>query len=302
MIRIGKQFSLLKLEDIRYPKDKAAREQAEKEALQAKKTAVPEKRTRRGCRKKYVKIDQKLVDSLDFESAEPGFEKLRADDRVLATVKGEKPVTVGDLTTALEKKFFHGAERAAEEKKINRRKDQVLEEILNRRVTIMEAKKQKLERTEYFKVKAQENRNGVLFGAFVQKVIAPDVKVGEEELNGYYQAHIGEYTFPEMVRIDGLLFSDRKNGGRGDREVAQGGGFPVAPGERRRAGRSREGGKPAGVQGAVAGRHDVARRGPEGDFRGGAGGLSAVRRSRQRVLRAGSAGTDSLETACPLNR
>jgi parvulin-like peptidyl-prolyl isomerase len=208
LIPIGKQFSLLKLEDIRYPQDKAAREQAEKEALQVKRVSSLKKYTE-GLRKKYVKIDQKVFDSLDFESAEPVFEKLRTDGRVLATVKGEKPVTVGNLTATLEKKFFHGAERAAGKKKINRMKDQVLEEILNKRVTLLEAKKQKLERTEYFKGRAQENRNDVLFGAFVQKVIAPDVKVDDEELKEFYQAHIGEYTFPEMVRVDGLLFSDK---------------------------------------------------------------------------------------------
>lgn len=208
LIRIGKQFSLLKLEDIRYPKDKAARQQAENDALQAKKTRALKAYTK-GLRKKYSTIDRKLFDSLDFDSAEPGFEKLRADGRVLVAVKGEKPVTVGDLTTALEKKFFHGAERAAEEKKINRRKEPMLEEILTKRVVLMEARKQKLERTEYFKAKVQENRNGVLFGTFVQKVITPDVKVSDEELNGYYQTHISEYTYPEMVRIDGLMFSDK---------------------------------------------------------------------------------------------
>ncbi len=224
LIPIGKQFSLLKLEDIRYPEDKAARERAKEEALQIKKATSLRKYTE-GLRKKYVRIDQKIVDNLDFESAEPGFEKLRADGRALATVKGEKPVTVGDLTATLEKKFFHGAERAAEGKKINRRKDQVLEEILNKRVTLLEAKKQKLEKTEYFKVKAQENRNGVLFGAFVQKVIVPDVKVGDEELNEYYQAHIGEYTFPEMVRIDGLLFSDRKTAEEAIEKLRKGADF-----------------------------------------------------------------------------
>jgi parvulin-like peptidyl-prolyl isomerase len=172
-----------------------------------------------------VKVDQKALDNLDFESAEPGFEKLRADGRVLATVKGGNPVTVGDLTATMEKKFFHGAERAAEGKKINRRKDQVLEEILNKRVTLLEAKKQKLEKTEYFKVKAQENRNGVLFGAFVQKVIVPDVKVGDEELNEYYQAHIGEYTYPEMVRIDGLLFSDKRTAEEAIEKLRKGADF-----------------------------------------------------------------------------
>ena len=224
LIPIGKQFSLLKLEDIRYPQDKAARERAEKEALQAKRVSSLKKYTE-GLRKKYVKIDQKALDNLDFESEESAFEKLRADGRVLATVKGEKPVTVGNLATTLEKKFFHGAERAAEKKKINRMKEQVLEEILNRRVTLLEAKKQRLERTKYFKGKAQENRNDVLFGAFVQKVIAPDVKVGEEELKEFYQAHIGEYTFPEMVRVDGLLFSDKKTAEEAIEKVRKGADF-----------------------------------------------------------------------------
>jgi hypothetical protein len=224
LIPIGKQFSLLKLEDIRYPQDKAARKRAEEEALQATKASSLRKYTE-GLRKKYVKIDKKVFDSLDFESAEPVFEKLRTDGRALATVKGEKPVTVGNMATILERKFFHGAERAAEKKKINRMKDQVLEEILNKRVALLEAKKQKLERTKYFKETVQENRNDVLFGAFVQKVIAPDVKVGEEELKEFYQAHIGEYTFPEMVRVDGLLFPDKKTAEEAIEKLRKGADF-----------------------------------------------------------------------------
>jgi len=208
LIRVGNQVSLLRMEGIRFANDPAARAQAEKDALQAKKVAVLKKYTE-GLRKKYLIIDQKLVDSLDYESVEPGFEKLLADDRVLAKVKGEKPVTVGDLTNALDKKFFHGSDRAAQRKRINRKKDQVLEEILDRRVANMEAKRLKLEHTDFYKTKAEDYRDENLFGAFVQKVVVPDVKVVDEDLDAYYQAHIGEYTFPEMVRIDGLVFADK---------------------------------------------------------------------------------------------
>jgi len=224
LMRVGNQFFLLKLVDIRFPKDPTARAQAEKDALQVKKTAALNSYTE-GLRKKYVTIDRKLVDSLDYESSEPGFEKLLADDRTLAKVKGENPVTVGELSKALEKKFFHGAERAAGRKKLNPKKDQVLEEILNRRVTLKEAKREKLDRTEFYKTKTEEYRDGILFGAFVQKVIAPDVKVDEEELKGYYQAHIGEYTFPEMVRINGLVFSDRKEAEEAIEKLRKGADF-----------------------------------------------------------------------------
>lgn len=224
LIRIGKQFSLLKLEDIRYPEDKAARAQAGKDALQAKKVAALKTYTE-GLRKKYVAVDRKLFDGLDYESSEPGFEKMLSDDRALAKVKGEKPATVADLTKALEKKFFHGADRAAERKKLNPKKDQVLEEILNRRVTVKEAKRRKLDRTEFYKTEMEEYRDGILFGAFVQKAIAPDVKVDEEELKRYYQAHIAEYTFPEMVRIDGLAFSDRKDAEEAIEKLRKGADF-----------------------------------------------------------------------------
>ena len=225
VIRTGKQFYLLKLEDIRFPKDNAARLQAEKDALQTKK-AKALKAYSEGLRKKYVKVDRKLFDNLDFDAAEPGIGNLRADERVLAAVKGGKPVTVGDLTAALENKFFHGAERAAGEKKINLKKEQTLEEILNKQVALLEAKKRKLERTEYFKVIAQENRSGVLFGIFVKKVITPDVKVSDEELNGYYREHINDFTYPEMVRIDGLVFAEKGTAEDAIEKLRKGADFP----------------------------------------------------------------------------
>jgi parvulin-like peptidyl-prolyl isomerase len=83
VIRAGKQFYLLKLEDIRFPKDNTARLQAEKDALQAKK-AEALKAYAEGLQKQYVKVDRKLFDNLDFDAAEPGIEKLRGDEHVLA--------------------------------------------------------------------------------------------------------------------------------------------------------------------------------------------------------------------------
>jgi parvulin-like peptidyl-prolyl isomerase len=208
LIPIGRMFSLVKLEDVRYPEDKAARERAEKEALQAKRTDALKAYTD-GLRKKYGKIDRKLLDGIDFDSPEPGIEKLRADMRVLATVKGGKPVTVGELTAALEKQFFHGTERAAAGKKVDARKEQTLDEILTKQVALLEAKRRKFDQSEYFKAMVKENRENVLFGAFVKKVIMPDVAVSDQELKAYFERHVGEYTSPEIVRIDGLLFSEK---------------------------------------------------------------------------------------------
>ncbi len=210
VIPVGDKFALLKLEGVRYPDDKAAREQAEKDALQAKKNAMLQKFSD-GLRKKYAAVDKKLFDGLDYDSSKPGLEKLRADQRLVVKLKGDKPVTVAEFTAALEKKFFHGAERAMEGGKINRKKGLVLEEILSRRVAILEARNQKLDRTAFFQEKIRENDASLLFGMFVRKVIVPDLKVSEEESKAYYNKHIDRYTYPAMVRIDGLMFSDRGN-------------------------------------------------------------------------------------------
>lgn len=210
LVGVGNRFTMLRLEDIRSLEDPAAREKAEKDALQAKRAAAWNAYLE-GLKKKYVKVNGNLLENLDFESPEPGIEKLSKDRRVVAEVKGEKPVTVMDLTESFKNKFFHGAEGAAQKKKINIRKNQVLEEILVKRITLREAKRRGYNRSEYFKNRVGEYRNEILFGAFLQKVVDSDIKVEEAEGKTYYQEHIGEYTTPEMMRIDGIAFSRKED-------------------------------------------------------------------------------------------
>jgi hypothetical protein len=42
-------------------------------------------------------------------------------------------------------------------------------------------------------------------------VIDPDIRVEEAEGKAYYQEHVGEYTTPEMIRIESLAFSKRED-------------------------------------------------------------------------------------------
>jgi hypothetical protein len=210
VIPIGGSFVILKLEDTRFPENSEAREWAEKEALNRKKREVMEDYYL-ALKRKYVKVDQKLLDGLDYESKEPGFQKLLEDRRVIARVKGERSVTVGELAAALKGRFFHGIERAIEGEKVNRRKDAVLEKILRKRVFRREALKQKIERTEAYRNMVKEYESSIIFEAFIQKAVAPDIKVGGAELETFYREHIGEYSYPEMMRIHNLVFSKKEN-------------------------------------------------------------------------------------------
>ena len=210
VIPIKSGFVILRLEDIRYTEDPEAMKQARDEALKRKKVQVL-KDYSNALTKKYAKVNHDLLNRLDYEAKTPGFEALLKDKRVVAEIKGEGPITVGELSLHLKMQFFHGVERAVETKKVNSKKASALEEMVYKRVFRKEALRLGLDRTESYKSKVKEYENSLLFGAFVNKVIIPDVKLKEEEIKAYYNEHIKEYTMPEMMKIDNLVFAKRED-------------------------------------------------------------------------------------------
>lgn len=208
--RITSGFVILKVEDIRFPENPEAREQARYEVLRQKHKEVLQNYGK-VLREKYVRVNQEVLKGLDFESKEPGFERLLKDKRVVAEIKEEKPITVGEMTEYLRQQLYHGVERAAESKKLNRRKAQILDEMLHKRVFQKEALRLGIDKTEEYKNRVEEYENSLIFGAFVQKAVSPDVKLTEEELKAYYEGHIKEYTYPEMMKMSSLVFAKRED-------------------------------------------------------------------------------------------
>ena len=209
-IRVPEGFAIVKLYSVRYPEDPAARLQAEQDALQESKRSWLEQYVA-DLRKKYTEVDREMLESLDYESEKPGFEKLRADQRVVAKVNGTEPVTVADLTEAIQKKFYHGVEGAIERKRINLDLSAILDRLLMERLTLREAKRLKIEETERFQNARRDLEDSLLFGVFLTRVINPDIRVDEEDLKEYYDQHIEDFSFPSMMRIDGLAFGHRED-------------------------------------------------------------------------------------------
>jgi len=209
IIAVGSGFVILKVEDIRYPESQVAMEMAKREALILKKERAL-KSYNDTLIKKYVKLNKKVLGEVDFEAKEPGFQRLLEDKRVIAEIQGEEPITVGELTDYLRQQLYHGVERAIESKRLNERKTPVLDEMLYKRVFRKEALRVGINKTEAYKSRVNEYENSVIFGAFIQKVIVPDIKLKEEELKTYYNDHLKEYTFPEMIKINSLVFAERE--------------------------------------------------------------------------------------------
>ena len=214
VVKIRTGFTILKLEDVRFPDDPKMKEQARMESLRQKQREAFAK-YEKALRAKFVKVNDQLLKSLDFESKEQGMEKLLKDKRAVAEIKGEQPITVGELAEYLKQQLYHGVERAIESKRLNKRKDQSLDEMMEKKVLRKEALRLGIDKTEDYKNKVKEYENSLIFGAFIQKAVEPDVKLKEEELKANYDEHIKEYTHPEMVKMISLVF-----GKRGDAERA----------------------------------------------------------------------------------
>jgi hypothetical protein len=115
------------------------------------------------------------------------------------------------MTEYLRQQLYHGVERAIESKRLNTRKHQILEEMLHKRVFLKEAVRLGIDKTVGYKSKVKEYENSLLFGTFVQRAVIPDVKLKEEELKTYYDQHIEDYTYPEMMRMNTLVFERRED-------------------------------------------------------------------------------------------
>jgi parvulin-like peptidyl-prolyl isomerase len=203
-------FVILKVEDIRYPDNPEAKEKAKQEGLALEKAKELKKYTD-ALMKKHSVIKQKVFDSVNYEAKEPGIQAYLKDKRVVAEIKGEKPITVAEMTEQLRQQFYHGMEQAIKGKKVNIKKILILEEIIFKRVFRKEALRLGIDKTEEYKIRVANYEKSVVFGAFVEKAVLPDVKVKEEDIKSYYDKHLGEFTYPEMIKIRSLAFGKRKD-------------------------------------------------------------------------------------------
>ncbi len=199
---------VLKVEDVLYPDDPAARARAER-AIVLKKRREAVSAFDAALRAKYVKVDEQLFKSIDYEAATPGIDALLKDTRALARIKGEKPVTVAEMTEQLKFQFFHGPQMAAERRRLNSKKLEILEGMLHRRVFRKEALRLKLDKTDSYRDKLKEYEDSVLFEAVLRKAVVPDIRLAEDDVKAYYEAHRADYTTPEMVRMRSLVFADK---------------------------------------------------------------------------------------------
>jgi parvulin-like peptidyl-prolyl isomerase len=206
---VQKDFAVTRLVERRNVSDPEGRQRAEDEVVRRKQLEILAVYAEE-LNKKYARVDAKLEASLDFDAPDPGFDAYLKDTRPLVAIQGEAPITVGDLADAVRKRLFHGSGRAAEKGRLDRKRVEVLDDLISKRVVLKEARRLGLDKTpEYVAVRDRAERE-LVFGAFVAKVIEPEVKVRDEDVRRYHKDHPQEFTAPDMVRLDALPFHGRR--------------------------------------------------------------------------------------------
>jgi len=216
-------FLAFRLADARVEEDEGVKAEARRILLERARSAAVGTYGK-SLIEKHARINQRLLESVDFEMEHTGlfglgetqpvdFAKLLEDKRVLATVTGEEPIaiTVGDLARALQAKLYHGPEKAAAFGRLNERKVDALENLVFKLAAKREAIEQGIDQTEAFAAAVDEKKRSLLFGAFIRKVVAPEVTLSEEEVRSYYDAHLSDYATPGMVRLRSLAFTEERS-------------------------------------------------------------------------------------------
>jgi parvulin-like peptidyl-prolyl isomerase len=220
IFKASSDYLIFKLEDRRFVEDPAMREDARLKVYNQQRTDKAFEYSE-SLKKKYVTFDKKVLAVLDFEknkdaaSAKNGpvdFDKLLKDQRIVATIAADKPITitVAKVAKEMQPRFFHGTDKA-QRVELNEKKNIVLENMLFKICTRLEAEALGIDKTKSYLRKIEEHRNSLLFGALVKKAIVPDVKISEKEVRNYYDDHSKEYLTSALLKMKSLAYETLKD-------------------------------------------------------------------------------------------
>ncbi len=200
---------VLRVDDVRFQDDPKARKIAGETSL-ARQQRLALERFYGELVKRYARVDAALLKKLDWEAKKPGYAALAKDPRAIATIQGEKPITVAELTKELTTTFFHGVDNPIKQKRVNKEKDTTFKKMLMERLFLKEARVRKLEDTPAVRRAAEDYRNAILFSLFVERVVAPGVKVTEADSMASYEKNKSKYSYPQMYKLEALDFATAK--------------------------------------------------------------------------------------------
>ena len=93
---------------------------------------------------------------------------------------------------------------------MNAQKLPVFNSLLYGEVFGAEARRQGIDQTPEYRKALSDERDALVFGKFVEKVIGPGIRITEADVKAYYDGHQGDYTFPAMYTLSSIAFETAK--------------------------------------------------------------------------------------------
>lgn len=171
----------------------------------------------------FGKIKDTTPDIKLGEALEP----LLKDQRTLVRVNGPTPVllTVADLAQKIRDNYFHGVDIPLDAEETDSKKQQILDDTLFRLAGTFEAQRLELDQTLEYRMKVAEFERRLLFDIFMAKVLKPEVRYGEEEVQQYYDQHQADYMTPAMFKFKSLPFYRKADAEKAARKLRNGSDF-----------------------------------------------------------------------------
>lgn len=138
-----------------------------------------------------------------------------ADGRILATVAGEA-ITEREVEETL---LSMGQRAQAYDNE--RGREAILEQLINRKLILLDAKRNLFEREEEFKAQMARVKEELLSNYAVEKVIK-NVRVTDDEIKAFYEEHKSEFVSPERIDTSHILVEDKAECERIKGEIAEG--------------------------------------------------------------------------------
>ncbi len=222
VFRVSNGFAVFRLVDRKFVDDPAALKVAEKITWDQQ-VADRTKEYLNSVVEQYAVFNEEARNDLNMTRIKEqnpeiklskALEQFQDDQRVFVTVDtGEETHTlrVNELIDKLEKMYFHGTDIALNAKEADDRLGKIFQDWIFRLGGTAEAKKLGIDQSLKYTLKVEEFERRTLFDHFMQKIVVPEVKLTEEEIQQYYEENKEEYSTPAMLRLESLAFEDRED-------------------------------------------------------------------------------------------
>lgn len=185
---------------------------------------------------RHAEFNQDALDALDFSrvkainpdiSLGEALQPLIKDERILVSVAGadSMELSVADLARKIKETYFHGVDKPLDEDDVDQKKEELLRDALFRMTGTLEARKLGLDKAPEYLAEVAEYERGLLFDLFMQKVVQPEVRPAEEEIQKYYSEHQDEFMTPTMVNLKSLPFYRKEDAVNAAEKLRKGSDF-----------------------------------------------------------------------------